>query len=534
MRRRAIITTLGLAAALVTFGRSGAAVTAAPGADGGAGPDIAAAVPAALAGADAADPVPLVFAHREPDGGLLISTATAESPAEGHAMVALAEAAGTLEAISVDHPVGLLDAGPVTPAALNDTHRSAQWALDEVAFEATWATADGTGVTVAVLDTGVDSTHPDLAGRLAASSRHFLHDGSNNAITGAGAVDGHGHGTHVSGIIAATAGNGEGVAGGAPGATILPVKVLADSGSGWFSDVAAGIVWATDNGADVINMSLGAASAIGDSVLHNAIEYAYTNGVVLLAAAGNDGCTVGVNGCTTVWPAAEAHVLAIGSVGGYGSAAQQIDPTVCSDFTTQASYVDLGAPGYSIASTYPLAKMPSGYAILSGTSMATPYAAAAAALVIDDEPTATPAAVAAALTGTADEHGPAGADTCTGAGVIDPLGAVTGALPTTTTSTTSTTSTTTTATTTGPAVVDAPALTGALPGRQMVRLTFRAVGAVDEVRVFRDGDLVAALGPAARNYVDRSVPAGMHTYTARAVRSGTVSAESNPLTARPR
>ncbi len=287
---------------------------------------------------------------------------------------------------------------------VNDPGRLWQWAFDDVPFQQTWPSTTGTGVVVAVLDTGVNQAHPDLAG-VVLPGRQIL----NGVQQPGGTVDAHGHGTHVAGIVAGVPDNGLGVAGMAPGVHILPVKVLDDNGSGVFSDVAAGIVWATDNGADVINLSLGAATGVPDLTVSAAVTYASDHGVVVVAAAGNFGCHVGVDpDCLAVYPAALPDVLAVGAFDSSGN---------CAAYTASAPYVDLGAPGTSIYSTYR-----SGYAFMSGTSMASPHVAAAAALVRAVAPTATAAQVRDLLTGHA--HDTAVDASCEGTGQVDPLAAV--------------------------------------------------------------------------------------------------------------
>src|SRR5207302_4124512 len=133
----------------------------------------------------------------------------------------------------------------------------------------------GTGQVIGVVDTGSDASHPDLTGRVLPGADFTTSlDGS----SGDGSHDDNGHGTHVSGIVAAVANNAVGVAGLAPDAKILPVKVLDSSGSGWVSDITQGVIWAADHGAGVINMSLGSSS--DDVNLAAAIRYARAKGVV--------------------------------------------------------------------------------------------------------------------------------------------------------------------------------------------------------------------------------------------------------------
>ncbi|MEO8571864.1 MAG: S8 family serine peptidase, partial [Chloroflexota bacterium] len=172
------------------------------------------------------------------------------------------------------------------------------WGLPLIGAPAAWDTSTGAaGPIVAVVDTGVDATHPDLGGRILA--------GTNLASTDTDPTDDNGHGTHVAGIIAATGNNGLGGAGVCWGCQILPVKVLDAAGSGYTSDVASGITWAADHGARIINLSLGSASA--SSTLASAVTYAQDRGIVVVAAAGNDGST------TRFYPAAYPGVVAVGA-----------------------------------------------------------------------------------------------------------------------------------------------------------------------------------------------------------------------------
>ena len=164
-----------------------------------------------------------------------------------------------------------------------------------------------------------------------------------------------GHGTHVSGIIGATVNNSEGVAGMSWYNKIMPVKVLDSSGAGSTYSVAQGIIWATDHGAKVINMSLG--NYAQADFLHDAIKYAYEHDVVMIAASGND------NTDRPGYPAAYPEVFAVAATDSNKEKAS---------FSNYGDYIDVAAPGDSIASTYPGSQ----YAALSGTSMASPHVAA--------------------------------------------------------------------------------------------------------------------------------------------------------------
>src|SRR4051794_3341647 len=192
-------------------------------------------------------------------------------------------------------------ASPVQ-AATSDPLANAQWGPAQIHAEQAWASSTGAGAVIAVVDTGVDLSHPDLAGQLVGGAT-FINctsscgNGDWKGPDGVGQAD-DAHGTHVSGIAAAATHNGIGIAGVAPHAKIMPVKVLED-GSGTYEDIAAGVRWAADHGADVINMSLGgtqgtqALTLTGvDTTLQDAITYAKSKGVAIIAAAGNDSVPV--------------------------------------------------------------------------------------------------------------------------------------------------------------------------------------------------------------------------------------------------
>ena len=266
-----------------------------------------------------------------------------------------------------------------------------QWNLPITETLAGWNIAKGSGrVKIAVLDTGVDLDHVDLKGRLA--------EGFNAVNPDAAPMDDVGHGTHVAGIIAASVNNLEGVAGMNWYDTVMPVKVLDSSGAGTTYSVARGIIWATDNGAKVINMSLG--NYTDAQFLHDAVRYAYERDVVLIAASGND--NTGQPG----YPAAYPEVFAVAAT----DHNMQRAP-----FSNYGDYIDAAAPGVSIASTYPGNQ----YAALSGTSMASPHVAALAALIRSANPELTNEEVMDIMRRSSTDLGNPGADQEYGYGQIN-------------------------------------------------------------------------------------------------------------------
>ena len=255
---------------------------------------------------------------------------------------------------------------------------------DVDAVEACTATTGG-GIRVAVLDSGVANDNQDITPKVVANK---------NFTNGETGDDNYGHGTHVAGIVAATADNTIGVAGVCPGCTILDGKVLNDSGIGSTSSLANGINWAVANGAKVINMSLAVRAS---RTLETAVNNAWSKGVVLVAAAGNGGNQ------TKIYPAGYANVIAV--------AATDNNDLKASFSTYDASWVDIAAPGVSVYSTFPnhtfvlgtQNKRSMGYDVGSGTSMSAPIVAATAALAWSKTPGATSSAIRTKVESTADK-----------------------------------------------------------------------------------------------------------------------------------
>ncbi|PWU52823.1 hypothetical protein DLJ46_02285 [Micromonospora globispora] len=270
--------------------------------------------------------------------------------------------------------------------------------LNTVRLPQAWDRTKGsTSQIIAVVDTGVNTAHPDLTGRTVAGY---------NAITpGASPADDNGHGTMVAGIAAANTNNGIGVAGAAWTARIMPVKVLDADGSGNDSDVAEGIVWAADHGAKIINMSLGGPDE--SSVLHDAVVYATGKGAVIVVAAGNEG-----DG-RAQYPASYPEVISVAATDATGK---------LTDFSSYGDWIDVAAPGTGIVST----GLGSDYYIGDGTSFSAPIVSGAAALVRTLYPSLTPSQVLSVICKTARDAGPRGIDPYYGWGVLDAYAAVGG------------------------------------------------------------------------------------------------------------
>lgn len=234
----------------------------------------------------------------------------------------------------------------------NDPDYDRQWALPHIQAETAWNEVDELdNITVAVIDTGVCMSHEDLVNRVLDNGYDFVDNDDDPE-------DVFGHGCSVAGIIAANIDNGIGIAGFAPNSSILPVRVLGPSGSGSMADVAAGIVYAADNGADIINLSLG--SMVGSQVTKDAVDHAVEKGVTMIASAGNSG------GALPGYPARYENVVAVGAIDPNGGR---------SSFSNKGG--DIWAPGRDVHTIY----LDNGYKALNGTSFSAPYVAAMAAVL---------------------------------------------------------------------------------------------------------------------------------------------------------
>lgn len=233
----------------------------------------------------------------------------------------------------------------------NDPYFSNQWNLQKINAPAAWDKSQGGFGPIAIIDTGIDKNHPDLAGEVV---------GGYNFLTGTtDTTDDNGHGTHVAGIIEAATNNGTGVASIGYKGTLMPIKILDASGTGNAADLASAIIYAADNGAKIINLSLGGSSY--SQTEQDAVNYAIGKGVIIVAAAGNNGNS------SLVYPAADQGVLAVSATDASDNLA---------GFSSFGSDIFLSAPGTDINSSY----LNGGYALMSGTSMSAPHVAGLLAL----------------------------------------------------------------------------------------------------------------------------------------------------------
>ncbi|MEK7399378.1 MAG: S8 family peptidase, partial [Candidatus Poribacteria bacterium] len=262
----------------------------------------------------------------------------------------------------------------------------------------------GTGIKVAIIDSGIDYNHPDLNDNFEIGLKGYdFFNNDNNPM------DDNGHGTHVAGTVAAED-NNSGVVGVAPKAKLYALKVLGANGSGNYGDVIAALQWCVNNGIQVTNNSYGSSADPGFTV-HDAFDAAYTAGIINIAAAGNSGNRKGT-GDNVIYPAKYNTVVAVAATDSSNKRAT---------FSSTGPKVELSAPGVSIKSTIP----GGGYAIYSGTSMASPHVAGTAALVIASGVIG-PANIRAQLQATADNLGTPGRDSLYGYGLVDADGAVLG------------------------------------------------------------------------------------------------------------
>ncbi|HUS16710.1 MAG TPA: S8 family serine peptidase [Chloroflexia bacterium] len=276
----------------------------------------------------------------------------------------------------------------------NDPYYSRQWYLQTIRASAAWDMTTGSrSVIVAMLDTGVASNHPELAGKLV-PGYNFVDSTTNTS-------DDNGHGTYTAGLVGALTSNGAGIAGVAWGVRIMPVKILDQDGAGNISDFALGIHWAVDHGARILNISAGIEAA--SISMHDAVRWARNQGAVVIASSGNtpDGAPR--------YPAGFAEAVAVAAT----------DPQDhIAEFSSYGSYVDLSAPGVDILSIgWSGGRI--GYDTASGTSSAAPIVAGAAALLLSLRPNLTASEIQQYLEQGADDLGPPGWDAHYGTGRLN-------------------------------------------------------------------------------------------------------------------
>ncbi len=279
----------------------------------------------------------------------------------------------------------------------NDPELNKQWYIDKTRTQEAWEISAGeSSVMIAIIDSGVDINHPDLAGKVV--GRYNAADNSDNV------TDTIGHGTHVAGIAAGALNNGTGIAGIGGNVSIMAVKA-SNTDVFYDDDIAEGIYWAVDHGARVINLSLGGEDF--SNTLEDAVNYAINHNVVVIAAAGNDATNV------PMYPAAFNGVIAVAATDSNDLPAS---------FSNKGTYIDISAPGVGIYSTTPLSGTidynPS-YDYSDGTSMAAPAVAGLAGLVLSYQPTLSQAQVADLIMQSAQDLGTPGWDESTGWGRID-------------------------------------------------------------------------------------------------------------------
>ncbi len=279
--------------------------------------------------------------------------------------------------------------------------------LPQIHVPEAWTRTTGDpSVVVAVIDSGFDLAHPDLEGVAVVAPR-------NETFNTTDVTDTFGHGTHVAGTIFAQANNEIGIAGIAPHATLMPIKILDGSGSGFFSDLLDGVDWARTHGAQIISMSVGSTlSSDQVAAFQPTFAAARAAGILMVAAAGNSGSI------TKIYPASLPGVVSVAAVDGTDARAE---------FSTFNKLVDIAAPGVDLLSTS--IEDPSGYERMSGTSMATPHVAGVAALVLSDRPGLGVAELEAVLRSSATDLGAPGRDVDYGDGEVNAAAALDAPVP---------------------------------------------------------------------------------------------------------
>ena len=267
--------------------------------------------------------------------------------------------------------------------ASNDTDFAKQWGLAKIGAPEAWAHSTGSGIRVGIVDTGIDLTHEDLAGRVVDSVSCVGAAGDQAKCKGS-AQDDQGHGTHVAGIIAANRDNNLGIAGVSPDAQLVVAKALNAAGAGTEEDINAGIKWVVDHGAKVVNLSLGDPNFVITSLLgtgmREGIEYAWSKGAVPVVASGNsDLFGLGIGSSNY----GDLNAIVVGATGPDDSVSEYSSPIGSAKWGILApGGAGDGNPDHDIWSTFWESGKPNSYKALAGTSMATPHVVGAVALLL--------------------------------------------------------------------------------------------------------------------------------------------------------
>jgi subtilisin family serine protease len=298
-------------------------------------------------------------------------------------------------AVDAAQPNYIFSISGANETKVNDTRFSNQWGINSINATKAWKITKGSPkIVLAIVDSGVDVTHPEFKDRIV--------KGYNSENPLYSPRDDMGHGTHVAGIAAAAANNNMGIVGVAPNIKIMPVKVINNYGWGNDFNIAEGIKWAADHGANIINLSLG--SYWYSQILDDAVQYAHKKGAVIVTAAGND------YGEVYNYPAALSNVLTVTASNKKNELAK---------FSSYSDTTDVSAPGEEIYSSFWNAKKGSTYAYQSGTSMASPHVAGLAALILSVNPKLKPLEVHQIIETSTKDLGERGWDKKFGYGLID-------------------------------------------------------------------------------------------------------------------